>query len=325
MKTDYEMYQSVLSKRSEYRKKKNKRIKIIKNTIPVLVCFCLIVGLGLGYWSHIGKMNIIKPTPDAVDVTIATMTETTTAVTTEKSSASDTTSSNVNQTQTVTGSTVGTTAIKTFLTAAVNTQNVTAQPIHTTVVVKHQSTSTSATVITNVTTKVHTALTSKLSTTTTMTNGFDMEGFGGDDMAVHTLTQSSTTVSTSTLSTSTTVITTTANTIDNNIPAQPINEQYGLGIIDGYYDCYYINTFKISSDYVDKYIGVIVMRSANMPFLDAKAYSIKNTSNDIAIAIAFEGYDGYYLYRSNKTAINTIKELFPDEGENLKERTIFYE
>ena len=99
---------------------------------------------------------------------------------------------------------------------------------------------------------------------------------------------------------------------------------YSFGIMDGY-DGWYINAFKISSDYVDEYIGVIVMRGKSGPFLDARAYSIKNTGTDVAIAIEFEGYDGYYLYRNNKTAINTLKELFPDEGSNLIERTIFYE
>ena len=52
MKNYDEMYQSVLSKYDEYQKKKKKRIRTIRRTVPVLACFCLTIVLGVGYLDY---------------------------------------------------------------------------------------------------------------------------------------------------------------------------------------------------------------------------------------------------------------------------------
>ena len=309
MKSHNEMYRSLLSRYNEYQEKKVKRIRAVRRIIPVLACFCVVAILGLGYWNHMDKISII---PETVNEDITSSIGTTTTILTESTSVSKPvfTTTTV-RTQRATSSTAATTEP--------HTQNNT-----TSIAIKSpvSKVTTEALLVTQIpqTTVISTAV----NTTTTKLDGFNMGGgndlgithtttTGGDNGFVHTTIQTTTTEAVAT----TTITTTTA-------PPLPINEDYSFGIMDGY-DGWYINAFKIPSDYVDEYIGIIVMRGKSGPFLDAKAYSIKNSSNDIAIAIKFEGYDEYYLYRNNKTAISTIKELFPEEGANLIERTFFYE
>ena len=307
MKSHNEMYQSLLSRYNEYQEKKAKRISAVRRIVPVLACLCVVAVLGLGYWNHMDKIPII---PNTVNEDITSSTETTTATVTESTSVS----------KPVSTTTEARTQRDTSITSAVtehNTQNNTTAAANT---VSKVTTDAWLITATSQTTMIYTAV----NTTTTKLDGFNMGGgndlgithtttTGGDNGFVHTTIQTTTTEAVAT----TTITTTTA-------PPLPINEDYSVGIMDGY-DGWYINAFKIPSDYVDEYIGIIVMRGKSGPFLDAKAYSIKNSSNDIAIAIKFEGYDEYYLYRNNKTAISTIKELFPEEGANLIERTFFYE
>lgn len=79
MKNDDQMFQSVLLRRNEYRERKNKRIRTIKRTVPVLACFCLTIALGVGYWDHFKDLphipvqpNIIEePTIETPDITTA--------------------------------------------------------------------------------------------------------------------------------------------------------------------------------------------------------------------------------------------------------------
>ena len=52
MKDHNEMYQSLLSRYNEIREKRNRRIRTIRRTVPVLASFCLSVVLGIGYWSN---------------------------------------------------------------------------------------------------------------------------------------------------------------------------------------------------------------------------------------------------------------------------------
>jgi hypothetical protein len=331
MKTDNEMYQSVLSKRNEYRRKKERRICIIKRTGPVFACLCLI--LGLGYWIHIGNKPIVPSAPD--NVSIATS-QTTSSESTESISTAPCTfaTTKTAQAQTdinsISKTTVSSTALKNTYTASASTKESTSQAILTTIkaetAARTKTTATYASVVTNITDNIQTVSTlpNTAITSIPVTGGnMDFEGMGSDDGYDFNVT-AHTNVSAS--STTTATVTTISPTSITTVPTTdlPINEEYGLGIIDGY-DGWYINTFRISSDHVGEYMGVIVMRSPKLPFLDAKAYRIKDTDSSIAIAITFEGYDGYYLYRSNKTTISVIKELFPDDGSNLKERTFFYE
>jgi len=305
MKNDFEMYQSVISKRNEHCLRKERRICVIKRTVPILVCFCLTVVLVLG-WKHADKMPIIPSNPDIIEVTTAT----TVPITTQASKLQKNTSVSA------------TTSISTsYAITEAYTQAVTdkaTRPITTKV-----QTTFGVTSIATVTSAVTTQTSSVggnagFEYTTTSSNDEDIG-------LVHTtINNSDNGFVRTTIQTSTTEPVTTTTVTTTTVPLLPINEDYSFGIIGGY-DGWYINTFKIPSDYVDEYIGVIVMRSASAPFLDAKAYKIKNIDDNVAIVVKFEEDDRYYLYRSNKTSISVIKDLFPDEGSNLKERTIFYE
>ena len=77
MKNDDQMFQSVLSRRNEYRERRKKRILTIKHTVPVLACFCLCAVLGLGYWNHFRNIPSIPVQPDVIDETTLEVPETT--------------------------------------------------------------------------------------------------------------------------------------------------------------------------------------------------------------------------------------------------------
>lgn len=117
MKNDNEMYQSVLSRREEYRRKKAGRTRTAKRILPVLACLCLIIGLGLVHWDHFGKTQVILPSPDIVEVTSVPASEAiTTSVTGSVISVTTskiTTVSRQTQTSTSNGSAAGTTETKT--------------------------------------------------------------------------------------------------------------------------------------------------------------------------------------------------------------------
>ena len=67
MKNDDQMFQSVLSRRNEYRERKNKRIRTIRRTVPVLACFCLTIALGVGYWDHFKNLPHIPVQPNIIE------------------------------------------------------------------------------------------------------------------------------------------------------------------------------------------------------------------------------------------------------------------
>lgn len=81
MKNDDQMFQSVLSRRNEYRERKNKRIRTIKRTVPVLACFCLTVALGVGYWDHFKNLPHIPVQPNIIEEPTIETPDTTTAST----------------------------------------------------------------------------------------------------------------------------------------------------------------------------------------------------------------------------------------------------
>ena len=76
MKNDDQMFQSVLSRRNEYRERKNKRVRAIRRTVPVFACFCLIVALGVGYWNHFRNLPPIPVQPSAIENSTIEKTET---------------------------------------------------------------------------------------------------------------------------------------------------------------------------------------------------------------------------------------------------------
>jgi len=81
MKNYDEMYQSVLSKYDEYLEKKKKRIRTIRRTVPVLVCFCLTIALGVGYWEHFRNLPHIPVQPNIIEEPTLEIPDTTTATT----------------------------------------------------------------------------------------------------------------------------------------------------------------------------------------------------------------------------------------------------
>lgn len=81
MKNNDEMYKSLLSRWEEYQEKKKKRHLIIRRSIPIFACFCLIIILCLGYWKQFDKLPFIPENPDNIDVTVTDITESTVATT----------------------------------------------------------------------------------------------------------------------------------------------------------------------------------------------------------------------------------------------------
>ncbi|WP_295073492.1 hypothetical protein [Ruminococcus sp.] len=305
MKNDYEMYQSVLSKRNEHRLRKERRIRIIKRTVPVLTCFVLTVVLVLG-WKHVDKMPIIPSDPEIIDVTAITTSQASTSSITGNVSTvtTNTAATKAAQTQKKPDSTThSNTSVNTAFTKAQTYAQNTVQTIHTTAAARTQITTT---VVTKETAK-QTAITEKHTTEASTSVTTQFGGFGGEDMAFHTLPQSITTVSKTTLTTVTSVTTTTDNSGNGGVPSLPMNEKFPLGIFDGDMTLYR-NTYRVSFDNVGDYIGTVGMRG-QLSIYYAKAYKIKNIDQDIAIAVKFEEDEGYYLYRNNDTTIDTIKEL----------------
>ena len=81
MKNDEQMFQSVLSRRNEYRERKNKRIRTIRRTVPVLACFCLTIALGVGYWDYFKNLPHIPVQPNIIEEPTIETPDTTTAST----------------------------------------------------------------------------------------------------------------------------------------------------------------------------------------------------------------------------------------------------
>lgn len=149
MKNDDQMFQSVLLRRNEYRERKNKRIRTIKRTVPVLACFCLTIALGVGYWDHFRNLphipvqpNIIEePTVETPDTTTASTDANTTVGSETPSEPASTTAPTTNSetermtttagVQTQTATTVVTDATETPATEQVVRQTETQAPITT--------------------------------------------------------------------------------------------------------------------------------------------------------------------------------------------------
>lgn len=89
MKNDDEMYRSVLSRREEYRKKKEKRICTVRRTVPLLACFCFAVVFGLMFWDDLAKLHSIPIHPDIVEESMIEPSESTAAADTTESSSTD--------------------------------------------------------------------------------------------------------------------------------------------------------------------------------------------------------------------------------------------
>ncbi|MBR5683108.1 MAG: tyrosinase family protein [Ruminococcus sp.] len=136
MKNDFEMYQSVLSRRTEHIKKKERQKRIIMHTVPVIACLCLTVGLGLGYWNYSRNIPSIPSSPDIIIEVPTTAAESTSQVPTVRTSSKTTVSATKTAKTTVTGTSKTeketTSAVKTSTnteTTEANTTETTAAPV----------------------------------------------------------------------------------------------------------------------------------------------------------------------------------------------------
>ena len=93
MKNDDQMYQSVLSRRQEYRAKKQKRLQIIRLAAPIAACGCLAVMLGIRFGGSVADLPDIPVQPgvsgthEAYTSVPSYTTQTSTAKTTAKTTA----------------------------------------------------------------------------------------------------------------------------------------------------------------------------------------------------------------------------------------------
>jgi cytoskeletal protein RodZ len=133
MKNDYEMYQSVLSKRNEHRVKKERQKRIIIRTVPVLACLVLTVGLGLGYWNYSKNIPNIPSTSVIIEEVTTTSSVITTSVSTNINSATTVSSTKTVRTTTAHTTEKSTTSVtETSInteTTEVNTTETTAAPV----------------------------------------------------------------------------------------------------------------------------------------------------------------------------------------------------
>lgn len=97
MKNDYEMYQSLLSRYSDYQEKKKKRIRTIRRTVPVLACFCFTVVFGPRFWDNLAKLPRFPIQPSIIEEPTTEIPDTTTTESTERVVLTE-----AQQTQTVT-------------------------------------------------------------------------------------------------------------------------------------------------------------------------------------------------------------------------------
>ena len=117
MKSNYELYQSVLSRRTEHREKKERQKRIITHTVPVIACLCLTVGLGLGYWNYSRNIPSIPSSPDIAIEVSTTTAEATSQVSTVSTSSKTT----VTATKTVKNTATETTKTEKETTSAAKT------------------------------------------------------------------------------------------------------------------------------------------------------------------------------------------------------------
>lgn len=171
MKNDYEMYQSVLSKRNEHREKKERQKRIIIRTVPVFACFVLTAGLGLGYWNYSKNIPNIPSYPDIGDE-VTTSSEVTTSLSTHINSAATISSTKTVITTTAHTTEKATTSAAETSTSTESTETTEANTTETTAVTETEP-PTQETTVTETT--VTAAMTTQSSVKTTVTTQDDAQ------------------------------------------------------------------------------------------------------------------------------------------------------
>ncbi len=161
MKNNEEMYQSVLARRAEYREKKNRRIIIIKRTVPAIACFCFAAFIGIYF--HAANLSRTPEQSGIIEETTLISTsachksDSSTTVQTTMKNAAVTLSSSAANTHTTTAKSTVTNISHTTETDAdddvysgdvnetAETNAVTSKPVHTKTTVRTESRTTSRT------------------------------------------------------------------------------------------------------------------------------------------------------------------------------------
>lgn len=296
MKTDDEMYQSLLSRYEVYQEKKMRRFRIVSRAVPVFASFCFAAVIGIGWWGHISRTPNIIDTPDIADPTVTAATSATTAapytvstaVSTHTSAVPVTSSAAVTVRTGVTASAIipqSTAPQVTAGQAQLYIPPVTQPPVTVrtgTQPVTHTVTQTVTAVQTTAAdTQAETVVTAQVTTETP----------GGDDMAVH----------------HSTALTTDSGASQKPIEGPsvrnwedlPLPDKYPQARING--SCVYSVTWStVSEDMIDSFLGDAYMVGVydGMEYhCSAKAYLVQGFSDSMAVAIRFDDDDKYNLYK----------------------------
>ena len=183
MKNNDEMYQSVLSRWNEYQEKKRQRVRMIKRTLPVLACFCVVVMFGLDYWERLEKLPSIPEQPEIIDESTTENFETDTTVETIATTApvqnyetDIVITMEISQTQTVTTVAVPTTETEALSTSVPVTETAsiteieTISPTQTTAVIEPEPIMEIPEPVATTVTMTDTQLITEISTTATVIN-----------------------------------------------------------------------------------------------------------------------------------------------------------
>ncbi len=89
---------------------------------------------------------------------------------------------------------------------------------------------------------------------------------------------------------------------------------------------YFVNEAKINPSYIDKLLGKATSSGQDVYedkiySINCEVYSLKSISSKCAVAVKYEGYDGYYPFNSHDYIPATLSDLINDL--NLRENLVF--
>ena len=276
MKNDYEMYQSVLSRRDKYRRKKEKHIRMIKRTAALGVGAAAIVGIGI-------CANALKPpkkpTPNQSGIIVET--ETTSAETTAAQTSPSTTSPQI-----------GTTILTTATTSTSVRQTVT-----------------------TIRTTVTAARTTRTAVSTTAVSSSETTSFSNTTSATDTNANTTTAVSEYTTTTDNSSSGEFPLESPKSEYDIMLEESFqNLELIDGLnysMDCYYATDKQVGEHLFDIELEPTEHKDCLPSSINAKVYEFKNSVHEYQLIVKFEGSEEFYPYVNFdylRQIINTEKE-----------------
>ena len=280
MKNDYEMYQSVLSRRDKYRRKKEKHIRMIKRTAALGVGAAAIVGIGI-------CANALKPpkkpTPSQSGIIVET--ETTSAETTVAQTSPSTTAPQTTSVEHTTAATATAASSSARHTAATARMTVTA------------------------------ARTTRTAVSTTAVSSSETTSFSNTTSATDTNANTTTAVSEYT----TTTDNSSSGEFPLESPKSEydimLEESFqNLELIDGLnysMDCYYATDKQVGEHLFDIELEPTEHKDCLPSSINAKVYEFKNSVHEYQLIVKFEGSEEFYPYVNFdylRQIINTEKE-----------------